>query len=279
MNRNKKSVGLSFAHPAGVDILHKLAKDCDVLVENYLPGALKKYGMDYKTLSEMNPSLVYASITGYGQTGPYSDRAGYDVMVEAEFGLMHITGSRDGPPVKVGVAITDLTTGLYTSNSIMAALLSRIRSGRGQHIDVSLSDCQTASLANIASSALISGEKDTGRWGTAHPSIVPYRGFKTADGDILLGGGNDRLFGVLCQRLDKPEWAQDSRFATNNVRVKNRSELEQMIESITRKKTTKEWLEVLEGSGMPYAAINDVQSTLNHDHSMSNYKQFLKHKG
>lgn len=225
--------------------------------------------MDYKTLSEINPSLVYASITGYGQTGPYSNRAGYDVMVEAEFGLMHITGSRDGPPVKVGVAITDLTTGLYTSNSIMAALLGRIRSGRGQHIDVSLSDCQTASLANIASSALISGEKDTGRWGTAHPSIVPYRGFKTADGDILLGGGNDRLFGVLCQRLEKSEWAQDSRFATNNVRVKNRSELEQMIEGITRKKTTKEWLAILEGSGMPYAAINDVQSTLNHEHSTS----------
>ncbi|TID25191.1 Protein arginine N-methyltransferase 1 [Venturia nashicola] len=269
VNRNKKSVGLSFAHPAGVEILHKLAKDCDVLVENYLPGALKKYGMDYKTLSEINPSLVYASITGYGQTGPYSNRAGYDVMVEAEFGLMHITGSRDGPPVKVGVAITDLTTGLYTSNSIMAALLGRIRSGRGQHIDVSLSDCQTASLSTIASSALISGEKDTGRWGTAHPSIVPYRGFKTADGDILLGGGNDRLFGVLCQRLEKPEWAQDSRFSSNNVRVKNRSELEQMIESITRKKTTKEWLEVLEGSGMPYAAINDIQDTLNHEHTIA----------
>jgi len=171
VNRNKKSVGLSFAHPAGVDILHKLAKDCDVLVENYLPGALKKYGMDYKTLSEINPSLVYASITGYGQTGPYSNRAGYDVMVEAEFGLMHITGSRDGPPVKVGVAITDLTTGLYTSNSVMAALLGRVRTGRGQHIDVSLSDCQTASLANIASSALISGEKDSGRWGTAHREL------------------------------------------------------------------------------------------------------------
>lgn len=168
VNRNKKSVGLSFAHPAGVDILHRLAKDCDVLVENYLPGALKKYGMDYQTISDINPSLVYASITGYGQTGPYSNRAGYDVMVEAEFGLMHITGSRDGPPVKVGVAITDLTTGLYTSNSVMAALIGRGKTGRGQHIDVSLSDCQTASLANIASSTLISGQKDTGRWGTAH---------------------------------------------------------------------------------------------------------------
>lgn len=168
MNRNKKSLGLSFQDPAGVEILHKLAATCDILVENYIPGALKKYGMDYDTIHKINPGLIYASITGYGQTGPYSQRAGYDVMVEAEFGLMHITGNRDGPPVKVGVAVTDLTTGLYTSNSIMAALLARAKTGRGQHIDAALSDCQTATLANIASSCLISGEKDTGRWGTAH---------------------------------------------------------------------------------------------------------------
>ncbi len=137
-------------------------------MENYLPGSLKKYGLDFETLHRINPSLIYASSTGYGQTGPYSNRAGYDVMAEAEFGLMHITGSRDGPPVKVGVAVTDLTTGLYTSNSIMAALLSRAKTGRGQHIDAALSDCQTATLANIASSCLISGKKDSGRWGTAH---------------------------------------------------------------------------------------------------------------
>lgn len=168
MNRNKKSLALSFQEPAGVEILHKLAATCDILVENYIPGALKKYGMDYETIRRINPGLIYASITGYGQNGPYSQRAGYDVMVEAEFGLMHITGSRDGPPVKVGVAVTDLTTGLYTSNSIMAALLARAKTGRGQHIDAALSDCQTATLANIASSCLISGEKDTGRWGTAH---------------------------------------------------------------------------------------------------------------
>jgi succinate--hydroxymethylglutarate CoA-transferase len=138
------------------------------LVENYLPGTLKKYGMDYETLHKLNPRLIYASITGYGQTGPYSNRAGYDVMVEAEMGLMHITGSRDGPPVKVGVAVTDLTRGLYTSNSIMAAIIGRAKTGRGQHIDVALSDCQVATLANMASSCLISGEKDQGRWGTAH---------------------------------------------------------------------------------------------------------------
>ncbi|KAF1987304.1 CoA-transferase family III [Aulographum hederae CBS 113979] len=265
-NRNKKSLGVSFAHPSGVEILHRLAKECDVLVENYLPKSLQKYGMDYETLSKINPQLIYASITGYGQTGPYSNRPGYDVMVEAEFGLMHITGERDRPPVKVGVAVTDLTTGLYTSNAIMAALIARGKTGRGQHIDAALSDCQVATLANIASSALISGKKDSGRWGTAHPSIVPYKGFKTADGDILLGGGNDKLYGILCQKLGKPEWATDERFNTNGVRVKNRELLEDMIETETKRRTTQEWLDLLEGCGMPYAAINDIQTTLNHEH-------------
>lgn len=180
---------------------------------------------------------------------------------------MHITGHRDGPPAKVGVAITDLTTGLYTVNSIMAALLGRVKTGRGQHIDVSLSDCQTASLANIASSVLISGKPDSGRWGTAHPSIVPYKGFKTKDGDVMLGGGNDRLYGVMCERLGKPEWIKDPKFVTNNQRVKNRDELEALVEAVTTTKTTQEWLEILEGSGMPYAAINDVKGALEHEHS------------
>ncbi|KAL2212341.1 CoA-transferase family III [Sarocladium strictum] len=267
VNRNKKSLGLSFQHKEGVDILHKLAAKCDILVENYLPGSLKKYGMDYESLKKINPGLIYASITGYGQTGPYSSRAGYDVMVEAEFGLMHITGSRDGPPVKVGVAVTDLTTGLYTSNSIMAALLTKARTGRGQHLDVALSDCQTATLANIASSCLISGEKDTGRWGTAHPSIVPYKSFRTKDGDILLGGGNDRLFGILCEGIGRPHWAEDAEYKTNAQRVANRIELEEMIETLTQERTTEEWLQIFEGKGMPYAAVNDVQATLNHEHT------------
>lgn len=182
---------------------------------------------------------------------------------------MHITGHRDGPPAKVGVAITDLTTGLYTSNSVMAALLARANTGRGQQIDVALADCQIASLANIASSCLISGKPDTGRWGTAHPSIVPYKGFKTKDGSIMLGGGNDRLYGVLCNKLGRPEWITDSRFVTNADRVKHRDELEELVEDVTKTKTTQEWLEVFEGSGMPYAAINDVQGTLQHEHSES----------
>jgi succinate--hydroxymethylglutarate CoA-transferase len=159
---------LSFNDPAGVAILHKLAQKCDVLVENYLPGSLAKYQLDYDTISMLNPSLVYASITGYGQTGPYRNRAGYDVMVEAEMGLMHITGEKERPPVKVGVAVTDISTGMYTAIGILAALYSRRDTGLGQRIDASLSDCQVAGLANIISSCLVTGKQDSGRWGTAH---------------------------------------------------------------------------------------------------------------
>ncbi|KAL6353567.1 hypothetical protein LRP88_14063 [Fusarium phalaenopsidis] len=208
VNRNKKSLALSFKEKAGVDIITKLVKNSDVLVENYLPGSLKKYGLDYESLAKINPKLIYASITGYGQTGPYSDRAGYDVMVEAEMGLMHITGPRGGPPVKVGVAVTDLTTA----------------------------------------------------------SVVPYRAFRTSDGDILIGGANDRLFGVLCNCLGKPEWASDERFSTNSSRVANREVLEKWIEDATKSKTTQEWLDIFEGTGLPYAKVNDLKDTLNHPH-------------
>lgn len=276
-------MGLSFQHPSGVEILHQLAASCDILVENYLPNALKKYKMDFESIHKINPRLIYASITGYGHTGPYSDRAGYDVMVEAELGLMHITGSRDGPPVKVGVAVTDLTTGLYCSNSIMAALLALGKTGKGQHIDVSLSDCQVATLSNLASSCLISDKRDSGRWGTAHrkslwlpslnlayisppASIVPYREFKTSDGNILIGGANDRLYGVLCDGLGRPELKTDAKFISNPQRVANRNELEALIEQVTQTKTTAEWLERFEGSGLPYAAVNDIYDTLHHEH-------------
>ncbi|MCJ1440685.1 MAG: hypothetical protein MMC23_001171 [Stictis urceolatum] len=266
VNRNKKSLALSFQSRSGQEILHEIAATCDVVVENYLPGTLAKYNLDYASLQKINPGIVYASITGYGQTGPYSSRAGYDVMVEAEMGLMHITGERDGPPVKVGVAVTDLTTGLYASNSIQAALIGRFRTGRGQYLDVALSDCQVATLANFASSALISGKPDAGRWGTAHPSIVPYSAFPTSDGDILLGGGNDRLFGILATKLGQAHWSTDPRFTTNSQRVANRTILEPLIAAITKTNTTQYWQEVLDGSGMPYAAVNDIQGTLNHPH-------------
>ena len=188
-------------------------------------------------------------------------------MVEAEMGLMHITGERDGPPVKVGVAVTDLTTGLYTSNAIMASLLARTRNGpSGQHLDIALSDCQIATLSNLASSVLISGERDSGRWGTAHPSIVPYRGFRTGDSStLLLGGGNDRLFAVLCDRLGRPEWKVDPRFQTNAARVANRDVLEALMEAVTVTRSVGEWLQVLEGCGVPYAVVNDVRDALDHE--------------
>ena len=192
------------------------------------------------------------------------------MALHSEFGLMHITGHRDGPPSKVGVAITDLTTGLYASNSIMAALIQRGKNGnQGQHIDLALSDCQLASLTNIASSCLVTGQRDTGRWGTAHPSIVPYKSFRTRDGDICLGGGNDKLFRILSQRLGKEEWASDERFATNAARVKHRVELEKLVEAVTETKTTAEWLEILQDCGMPYAPINDVKDSLEHPHSQA----------
>ncbi|KAK9446548.1 CoA-transferase [Limtongia smithiae] len=269
VNRNKKSIGISFKDPKGVHIIRKLASQADVLVENYLPGSLKKYDLDFASLSKLNPRLIYASITGYGQTGPYSDRAGYDVMVEAEMGLMHITGERNGPPVKVGCAVTDLTTGMYTALSILAALLARVNTGVGQHLDVALSDCQVATLSNMAESVLISGKRDTGRWGTAHPSVVPYRAFKTANGDFLVGGGNDRLFTILCQGLGKPEWATDERFSSNSARVANRDILEKWIEELTVQKTTEEWLHIFDGKGLPYAKVNDLLDTVTHPHVLA----------
>jgi succinate--hydroxymethylglutarate CoA-transferase len=212
----------------------------------------------------------------------------------SEMGLMHITGTHDGPPVKVGCAVTDLTTGLYTANSIMAALLGRAKTGEGQHLDVCLSDCQVATLSNMAESVLIGGkEYDSGRWGTSHrksvsshpfgwtnvclASVVPYRGFKTADGDIMIGGGNDRLFGILCVGLGKPEWATDERFATNAHRVDNRTTLEPMLEKELMSKTTQEWMDIFEGKGLPYAKVNDLHGTVTHDHGTYRRTCLWKH--
>ncbi|KAK9314545.1 CoA-transferase family III domain-containing protein [Lipomyces starkeyi] len=249
VNRNKKSLGLNFKEKRGQSILKSLIGTSDVIIENYLPGTLAK--------------IIYASITGYGQTGPYRrNRAGYDVMVEAEMGLMHITGEADGAPVKVGVAVTDVTTGLYAANSIMAAIISRSRTGLGQYIDIALSDCQVAALANIASSCLISGEPDAGRLGTSHASICPYQAFPTKDGSIMIGAANDRLYGLMCQLLNKEEWIVEEIFTTNALRVKHRSDLVPMIVEETKKKLRR--LDLFEGSGIPYAAINDIQATLNH---------------
>lgn len=271
INRNKKSVGLNFKSQEGQQIIKDLILSADVVIENYVPGTLAKYGLAYDQLPEPAKSkIIYTSITGYGQTGPYAQRPGYDVMVEAEFGLMHITGEPDGQPVKVGVAVTDLTTGLYAASSIMAALIHRSKSGEGQHLDVCLSDCQVTTLANIASSCLISGKPDTGRQGTAHPSICPYQGFPTKNnGQILIAGGNDTQYQAVCQAIDRSDLGADERFQTNQLRVKYRDILVPEISKTTLTKTNEEWLKIFEGKRFPYAPVNDVQTTLNHPHVLA----------
>lgn len=268
VNRNKKSVGVDFKTAEGQKIVQDLVASADVVIENYVPGTLDKYGLGYNQLPEpVKSRIIYASITGYGQTGPYAKRPGYDVMVEAEMGLMHITGEPDGGPVKVGVAVTDLTTGLYASNAIMAALLYRNHTGQGQYIDVSLSDCQVTTLANIASSCLISGKPDEGRQGTAHPSICPYQGFPTlGGGQIMIAGANDTQFQAVCKAIGRPDLASDPRYVTNRTRVENRNTLVPELCKTTMLKTKEEWLEVFEGCKFPYAPVNDVQTTLNHPH-------------
>ncbi|KAJ1672955.1 hypothetical protein EV182_006165 [Spiromyces aspiralis] len=228
-------------------------------------------GLGYEQLREVNDQLIYASITGktlclllgYGSTGPYAKRAGYDVMIEAEAGFMHMTGEKGGAPVKVGVAITDLTTGLYAHGAIMAALWARLRTKKGQHLDLSLLDSQVASLANIGSNYLI-GNCEAQRWGTEHPSIVPYRTFKASDGIVCIGSGNDRQFAVLVARLDLPELAADPRFAKNQDRVRNRSVLYGILEQQVARMTVAEILDRLEGSGLPYAPLNNMQGTFDH---------------
>ncbi|XP_025096338.1 succinate--hydroxymethylglutarate CoA-transferase-like isoform X2 [Pomacea canaliculata] len=259
VNRNKKSVTVNIKQPEGAAIVKQLAHKCDILVENYLPGKLCSMGLGYSQLSRECPHLIYCSITGYGQTGPYAKRAGYDVIVSGVGGLMHITGPKDGEPCKVGVAMTDLSTGLYAHGAIMAAVLLRQKTGKGQHIDCSLLSTQVASLVNIASNYLNAGKEAT-RQGTEHPSIVPYQAFRTLDGFILLGAGNDGQFKVLCKCLDLAVLATDERYLTNNLRVINRVSLLDSLSKRISKLSTKEWLVKLENSGIPYGPINNMEA-------------------
>ncbi|KAK7508475.1 hypothetical protein BaRGS_00000041 [Batillaria attramentaria] len=257
VNRNKKSVTVNIKHPEGAAIVRELAKVSDVLVENYLPGKLSSMGLGYEQLAVESPHLVYCSITGYGQTGPDSARAGYDVIVSGVGGLMHITGPTDGEPCKVGVAMTDLSTGLYAHGAIMAALIHRQHTGQGQHIDCSLLATQVASLVNIASNYLNAGQ-EARRHGTSHPSIVPYQAFRTQDGFLLVGAGNDGQFQILCQCLALPSLAADARYKTNELRVANRESLLATLTETFSQQTTTEWLKQLEGSGIPYGPINNM---------------------
>ena len=256
-NRNKRSVTIDFTQPEGRDLVRELVAGADVLVENFKVGGLKKYGLDYDSLHALNPRLVYCSITGFGQDGPYADRAGYDFLIQGMGGLMSITGAADGAPQKVGVALTDILTGLYAANAIQAALAHRDRTGIGQRIDIALLDVQVACLANQAMNYLVSG-KAPQRLGNEHPNIVPYAAFPTADGHMILTVGNDRQFADFARLAGHPEWSADPRYATNAARVENRAELTTAINATTVTRSTAEWVSLFEKHAVPCGPINSL---------------------
>ena len=260
-NRNKQSVTIDFTKPEGQQLVRELAAKSDILIENFKVGGLQAYGLDYASLKALNPELIYCSITGFGQTGPYAKRAGYDFMVQGLGGLMSLTGRPEGDegagPVKVGVALTDILTGLYSTVAILAALAHREQAGGGQHIDMALLDVQVACLANQAMNYLTTGVAPQ-RLGNAHPNIVPYQDFPTADGDFILTVGNDSQFRKFAEVAGRSEWVEDPRFATNKLRVANRGVLVPLIRQVTVFKTTAEWVAQLEAVGVPCGPINDL---------------------
>jgi len=264
-NRGKKSAAIDFGRPEGAALVRKLAEQADVVIENFKVGGLEKFGLDAKSLRAVNPRLVYASITGFGQEGPYADRAGYDYIVQGMGGLMSITGLPDGVPgggpMRVGVAVVDLFTGLYTCVAILSALYRREKTGEGAHIDMALFDTQLAMLANQASNALISG-KDPPRQGNTHPNIVPYQPFDAADQPIIIAIGNERQFARLAEICGHPEWASDERFASNGARVANRDEMVRVVSEAIAQRPAAEWLEQLEAAGIPAGPINRISQAL-----------------
>lgn len=267
-NRNKRSVTVDMSTPEGQAMIRELAKQSDVVVENFKTGGLKRYGLDYETLSALNPRLIYCSITGFGQTGPYAARPGYDLLVQAMSGLMSITGHADGEPgggpMKVGVAVIDLFTGMYATTAILGALEARHHTGRGQCIDVALLDVAMAVLANQGAGFLNAGNVPT-RQGNVHPSVVPYQDFPTADGNMLLAIGNDGQFARFCEAAEV-DWATDARFATNSARVVHRKTLIPMMVAVTRGKPTNDWIRLLEARSVPCGPINNVEQAFADPH-------------
>ena len=258
-NRGKKSVAVDFTQSEGQAIVRDLARAADVVVENFKVGGLKKYGLDYASLATVNPRLVYCSITGFGQTGPYAERAGYDFMIQGMGGFMSVTGERDdapgGGPQKAGIAVADLMTGMYAATAVLAAIAHREREGIGQYIDTSLFDTQIAMMATLDMNYLVSGTPP-GRAGNAHQSIVPYQVFACADGHLILAVGNDGQFARFCDAAGKPEWRADPRFATNAGRVQRRDILVPMIAELMLERTQRDWLSALEVVGVPCGPIN-----------------------
>lgn len=264
-NRGKKSVGVDFSKPEGREIVASLAKSCDVVVENFKVGGLKRLGLDYDALSAVNPRLIYCSISGFGQTGPYKDKPGYDLLVQAMGGLMSITGAPDGEPMKVGVAVADIFTGLYATVAILAALNERRSSDKGQHIDLALLDVQIATLANQGMNFLASG-KAPRRHGNAHPNIVPYQAFATSDGHIVVAVGNDAQFARFVAILGLPELSKDPRFRKNADRVRNRADLIEMISGRIRTFQKLDLLSKLEAELIPVGPINEMHEVFADPH-------------
>ncbi len=260
-NRNKRSITIDMAKPEGQALIRQMALSSDILVENFKVGGLASYGLDYASLKEINPRLIYCSITGFGQDGPYAERAGYDLMIQAMTGMMSITGRPDdvpgGGPQRVGVALTDLFTGVYATSAILAALEVRNRTGAGQLIDMALLDVGMAILANQAAGFVNTG-KVPQRQGNSHPSLAPYQDFPTEDGAMLLAIGNDGQFARFCEAAGRPEWAADPRFASNTLRVRHREVLIPAMQAHTRTQTTAQWIALLEKKAVPCGPINDI---------------------
>ncbi len=261
-NRNKKSVTIDFTREEGQNLVRQLASMSDVVIENFKVGGLKKFGLDYNSLKPLNPRLIYCSITGFGQTGPYAPRAGYDFLIQGLGGLMSFTGRPDdepgGGPMKVGVALADIMTGMYSATAILAALTHRAETGIGQYIDMALLDVQVGVLSNQAMNYLHTGVLPK-RMGNAHPNVVPYQDFHTSDGYVIIAIGNDGQFARLAKAMDKPEWASDERYSTNAQRVKNRDKLIAMMNEITRTRRTEDWVALFESISVPCGPINDLE--------------------
>lgn len=276
-NRGKYSVELDIASEDGQAAIKALAAEADILVENYKVGGLAKYGLDYSSIKAINPKIIYCSITGFGQTGPYANRAGYDAMIQAMGGLMSVTGERGeqpgGGPQKVGVAVADLMTGMYAVSAILAALFHRTQTGEGQHIDLALLDTQVAWLANQSSNYLVSGEVPQ-RMGTAHPNIVPYQALKVKDGHIFLAVGNDKQFRKCCEIMGAAELADDEKYLTNAMRVAHRGELIEQLEMLLQRQELDYWLEHLSHAHVPCGPINSIDRVFDNEQVKHRNMQF-----
>ena len=262
-NRNKQSIAIDITQPEGQQVIKDMIAKADVLIENYKVGGLEKYGLSYQQVKLLNPQLIYCSITGFGQQGPYAHKAGYDAMIQGEGGLMSLTGAADGEPMKVGVAVVDVMTGLYSANAILAALLAKTHTGKGQHIDIALLDVQVATLANQGMNYLATGQNPE-RFGNGHPNIVPYQTFATQDGSLILAVGNDLQFKKFCQAAQCHELASNTLFKTNQQRVENRAALIPILASIIAKHSTDYWVATLEAIAVPCGPVNTLAQVFNH---------------